>query len=83
LPENVQFTFRIFNRLFSSKLDVGVGSQNWANFKAAIETRNRLAHPKNANDIDVSDKEIEAAKETCDWFNELMHDCIKIMSPTK
>ena len=81
LPENVKFTIRIFNRIFSSSLDIEVGDKDWADFKAAIEIRNRLAHPKKANDIDVSDKEIQVVKAACGWFNELTHNCIKVMCP--
>jgi hypothetical protein len=81
LPDNIRFTFHIFNRLFKSSFSLGVDGKSWAAFRTALELRNRLAHPKEAKDIDVSDEEIKAAKDACGWFNGLMADCIQVMSP--
>jgi hypothetical protein len=79
LPENVRFTFRTFNRLFSASIDLGIGSKKWDDFLAAIAMRHRVTHPKNPTDIDISDAEIEKAKEVSGWFNEIVSNCIETM----
>jgi hypothetical protein len=69
LPDNLRFTIKVVSRLFEMQLELGVGTTAWGNFKKAIEIRNRITHPKNASDIDISDDEIKTCKEVSGWFN--------------
>ncbi len=74
LPDNLRFTVKTVNRLFGAQLDLGVGTTKWENFKKAIEVRNRITHPRNTSEVDISDDEIEMCKEVSSWFNELVHE---------
>jgi len=81
LPANLRFALGRFNGLFGSKLDLGVGTTPWNNFLAVIDVRHRITHPKNTGEYDVTDSEIELAKNVCAWFNELMQGTLKVMAP--
>lgn len=72
LPDNIRFTISTCNRMFATEADVGAGGMGWNSFLAAIEIRNRLAHPKQAADLNVSDEELETCKSSSAWFNQLI-----------
>ena len=80
LPENVRFAFRIFDQLFSYKIDLGVGTKKWGLFKKTVSVRHRITHPKEPNDLDISEEEIKAAIQVCRWFNKQMLDCVKFLT---
>lgn len=77
LPDNIRFTFKTINKLFKSEIDLGIGKKSWNEFLEALEVRNRITHPKQATSFIITDKEIEACKNTSSWFNELTHQSIK------
>ena len=79
--DNLRFAVCNFNSLFRSAIDLGVGAVPWNNFLAAIKVRNRLMHPKNTQEFDVSASEIQSAKNVCWWFNELMKQTMEVMTP--
>jgi len=62
--------------LFGTTVDLPVGSTSWQEFLTAIEVRNRITHPKDTADLQVSDNEIAVCKRVCGWFNERIADFI-------
>jgi hypothetical protein len=77
LEDNIKFAFKSINKVYELKIDIGVGTENWNHFKKAIEVRNRLMHPKDAEDFQISDQEIEEIKATRDWFCQLIADAVQ------
>ncbi|MGV0827817.1 hypothetical protein ACTS9C_02835 [Empedobacter brevis] len=78
LLDNIKFTFKTVNRLFNGKINAGVGTASWDKLIKAKSIRNRITHPKNENDMIISDDEIIICEEVCSWFNVLVHDCFKL-----
>jgi len=76
LPDNLRFTFRVFNRSFAANVDLGVGAASWDHFLEALAIRHRITHPKEVDQLDVTDAEIARCKEVCSWFNEIIHSAI-------
>ncbi|MEG8219939.1 hypothetical protein OSJ57_04810 [Sphingomonas sp. HH69] len=55
-------------------LNVDFGSQGWQSLRDTIKLRNRITHPKNADDLAISVEEIDHAKTGFFWFLDMsMH----------
>jgi hypothetical protein len=80
---NVQFTFRTFSKSIGSSFELNTTGQGWKNLRRAVKVRDRLMHPREATDLQVSDAEIEATKKAFEWFfisqNLLSHYAQKAM----
>jgi hypothetical protein len=85
VPNNVKFTFRIFNRLFNSNVDLRVGAEPWTAFLRALEIRHRITHPKKVEELDISEEEIKICRGVSLWFvnviNTAMHFIVEASKP--
>lgn len=73
LRENVKFTFSMYARARSASSGFTkplAKDPRWSNFYEAIKVRNRLTHPKSAEDLIVSDSDWEAVQASEEWFTE-------------
>lgn len=68
IEKNIKFAFAAVARAYGITYQLNVGGIGWDSFKKTLKVRNRLTHPKNIQDLDVSDEEIEAMKRTFAWF---------------
>jgi hypothetical protein len=73
LPDNLRFTAKVVQRLFGARLELGVGTTKWDDFLKAVRIRNRITHPKTAEELTITDDEISLCKEVSSWFNELVY----------
>lgn len=73
LPDNLRFTAKVVQRLFQATLDLGVGTTKWENFLKSVRVRNRITHPKTAEELTIKDDEISLCKEVSSWFNDLVY----------
>ncbi|MEY4531936.1 MAG: hypothetical protein RLZZ156_2659 [Deinococcota bacterium] len=79
LESNIQFTIKICNRLFHTSVDLQTGTIEWQSFLKTIKVRNRITHPKNAIDLQISDDELETCKRTSSWFNQKIYDFVNTL----
>ena len=79
LLENLKFTFKYINHLFTGKIDLQLDTENGVHLKIAKEIRNRLTHPKQVSDLTISDKEIYICQKVCGWFIEKTQSAIELM----
>lgn len=77
LPDNLRFTFRVFNRLFQAQIDLGVRGAPWDKFLRSLDVRHRITHPKKVDELDISDQEIELYRKVSSWFNETIHKAVQ------
>jgi hypothetical protein len=68
LPKNLKFAFKTMARVFDAKYDLKVNDNGWTTFLEAIKIRNRVTHPKQIQDIIISDKEMHVLGEATLWF---------------
>jgi hypothetical protein len=73
LPDNLRFTVNVVQRLFGARLELGVGTTKWDNFLKTVRIRNRVTHPKTAEELTITDEEIALCKEVSSWFNDLAY----------
>ncbi|WP_152038139.1 hypothetical protein [Paraburkholderia hospita] len=78
LPVAIRLVVNIVQR-YSASYKVDFNHAGWSNLRAAAEVRNRLVHPKNLDDLQVSDLEI---RQTASGFNWLVALVIEVNSET-
>jgi hypothetical protein len=73
LAENIKFTFKLMDRLFSNKTPtIDTGKQWWSDFKKAVRIRDRLMHPKMPASLDVTAVDFALAVKVWHGFKELL-----------
>jgi hypothetical protein len=51
-----------------SSFNLNTDGQGWKNLSKAVKVRDRLMHPKEVADLQVSNEEVGAAKKAFEWF---------------
>ncbi|MGH7990946.1 MAG: hypothetical protein ACREDS_12250 [Limisphaerales bacterium] len=69
LNKNLRFTMNVLNRFTSSSVKLETDSKIWSRFNQMLKVRHRITHPKNSEEIDITNTEIQHAIEVCRWFN--------------
>jgi hypothetical protein len=72
----VALSLRAFARHQRLGYDCGhrFGKSGWRDLKTAVAIRNRLTHPKQVEQLAVSDKEIKILRSAMQWFSETVLD---------
>jgi len=66
---NFKFTFRMVDRVFKTACTPDYDSvAEWCKLQEAVQTRNRITHPKDDTSLDITDSELEALAVGCQWF---------------
>lgn len=78
--DNLRFTVRTVEHVLKSSIDLGVGTQDWTNFKKAIKIRNHITHPKKPEDFVISDAELKCICSVNSWFNEIVKEMMKALT---
>ena len=67
-PNNVIFSFKVYSKSVGSSFELSVGGAGWQNLRDMVKVRDRLMHPKTLPDLEVTDAEVKATKNTFEWF---------------
>ena len=87
VEEQVQY-LQIFDKIkevykaagvgFGQRLSVTFGDRGWTTFKAAMEIRNRITHPKNVNDCWIFEDALKTVNDANDWFKKLQNEFVRV-----
>ena len=80
LASNLRFAFMTFSDLFGVDIDLETGSHHWKNFKDSIGVRNRITHPRSAEDLLISDEEFAKCQDSSYWFNRILHEVLAALT---
>ncbi|MBV9956892.1 MAG: hypothetical protein JO360_00670 [Acidobacteria bacterium] len=67
LEYNMPFAFREFAHIYDIDFEV---SPNRKFFEDAVRIRNQITHPKNLDDVNISDDDFSTVKSAMDWYHE-------------
>ncbi|GAC1543303.1 MAG: hypothetical protein NVS2B4_21780 [Ramlibacter sp.] len=67
--ENIKWAFQALAQAYSVSYNLDVNSRGWTSLTEGSKVRNRLVHPKKAEDLVVADLELGAVIEAHDWFS--------------
>lgn len=65
---NIKFTFTAFAKAFACDFTIDYGKKGWACLDKAYKIRNRLMHPKNINELQISKEDLKTIAYASNWF---------------
>ncbi len=77
LKHNVRFALQTFAKTEGLTFILSVSDDGWESFQKSIRIRDRLMHPKNANDLTVSDEETGILDRASGWWATQLGDLLK------
>jgi hypothetical protein len=72
----VAYVLKTYAKLVDLESDV-LSDNHWESFCKTIKIRNRITHPKNDVDIDITDDELKSIDAGLDWWNKTLHELFK------
>ncbi len=73
LKPNVKCFIELSNKLFSNAIDPLKDQFGWQSFIRSIEVRNKLMHPKEPKEFEISDEQVADIKLAFKWFIDNVH----------
>ena len=68
LSSNIKFTAKLFAKAYSSSYEADYSDNIWDSFRKSKKIRNRLTHPKNKEELEITSDELELLYESENWF---------------
>jgi len=79
--ESVLLTLEIFPRVFQTKCRPNYGINGWEQFQRSIDLRNRITHPKTADDLLALTEIIAAVPAGSAWYYGCLSNIFKSIDP--
>jgi len=80
LDNMLLFTFKHLAASNAISYEIDKKTDGWRSFKQALKARNRITHPRNPDEFQVSDSDLVDIKRTYKWFWLIYRDVHKIKS---
>ena len=80
LLNNLLFAFRMYGKIFDIEFRLDKSGIGWQSLRESIKVRDRLMHPKKAEDLSISIPELDKAIKAYTWVrknNEEVHKLIR------
>src|SRR6266404_2408751 len=74
--DNLRFAFVVLAKALQLSFKLNTNCVSWNHFVVSIRIRDRLAHPKQPSDLELSDEEIGRVIESYQWFNKQVETLI-------
>ena len=74
LPANYRLSFKLAAKVIGSRFQLDCSRQEWQDFVYCVGVRNRITHPKTAQDIVVTVQDLKRARSVADWCHGNMPD---------
>jgi hypothetical protein len=78
IPAMIRLTTRIAEQI-CPELKIDFGALGWTDLKQAIKVRNRITHPKNTSDLNVSEADIAISQSGLFWFLDLFEKVLNAL----
>ncbi|WP_372385159.1 hypothetical protein AB8613_23495 [Vibrio sp. BS-M-Sm-2] len=73
LKPNVKCFIELTKKLFGNQIDPMKDQYGWQSFIRSIEVRNKLMHPKEPKEFEVTDEQLSDIKSAFKWFIDSVH----------
>lgn len=75
--ENVKFVIRTYEKVKTNGMVTNFKCKDWEEFVKSISIRNRITHPKNSNDLLITENEMKIVMQAHDWFFKVLNELEK------
>jgi len=76
--ENFLFSMAMMAKAIRSNFELDVGGNGWDSFRKAVKIRDRITHPKNKEDFNVTDEDIEIFNQAVMWYLESQNQLLEM-----
>ncbi len=77
LEENLKFTFNKYGKIRAQNYQTKFDCVEADIFKECVKIRNRITHPKQSDDMIISDEELGKVRASQDWFFKILYELQK------
>jgi len=81
--KNLPFTVKCYAKAHNSNFSLLVNKDGWYSFRYAVKIRNRITHPKNPDNLTITDDDLIKIGEATAWFRDnitaLLESCSNFM----
>lgn len=67
--EHFMLVTRLYSERYPESLSMKQDSQEWMKYKVAIKVRDRITHPKDSSDLDISAEEYATVVDVSNWVD--------------
>lgn len=78
LLSNVRFTIECYKKTSNLNHELDVSGKSWKSFHNSLKVRDRITHPKNSSDMEISDNELKESFLAFSWFRQIVLDLFKL-----
>lgn len=78
LLSNVRFTIECYKKTSNLNYDLDVSGTSWQSFRNSLKVRDRITHPKNSSDMEISYNELKESFLAFPWFRKIVLDLFKL-----
>lgn len=79
LIDNYRFAIRMFCKATHIDFVLPTDNQGWNSFKATVELRNKITHPKNEDELNITDENMKTVLNAFKWFSNNDETIIKLL----
>ncbi len=83
IRRNIKFAFTILAKSSGQYYSLDIGDARWDAFLKTLKARDRLMHPKQENDLVITDAEFALASKTQNWFIENFTQCLSLINSSR
>lgn len=78
LERKLRAVYRAAGEAFQQPLAVSFGDAGWQSFRAALDVRDRITHPKTYQDCHVDGDALDTVNRGHDWFRGLNNEFVRV-----
>ena len=79
LASDMKFAFRTYAKSVGLNYELPLTEPGWSALVRAKKVRDRLMHPRSANDLSVTDEELQCATVASEWFQKKFNELSELM----
>jgi hypothetical protein len=68
--ESMRFSFEMFTYALEVSYQLDVGNHGWEALQWSVDIRNKITHPKNIGDLEITDSQLEQVRKAVVWYRE-------------
>lgn len=83
LIDNYRFAIRMFCKATGIEFELPTNNDGWTAFKDTVDLRNRITHPKNISEVEISDEQFQRAVTAYKWFMDNYSAIVTLLQAVK
>jgi uncharacterized protein YjhX (UPF0386 family) len=76
--DKIKAVYKAAEFAFGRPLKVTFGDRGWTTFKAAMEIRNQVTHPKDVRDCWIMEDALKTVNDADEWFKKLQNEFVRV-----